>query len=116
MKKESVFFNKAEALYLMDNDEELFKEIIELFIENCPEWVEELKKAVENEDALKVEGTSHKIKGALRSLVAVPAQEKAQELENIGRSKDLTKANETFKIFNEEINSLIKELEKHIRR
>jgi len=104
-------FNKAEALALMDGEEDLFREIVELFFDNCPSWMEVLEKSVQQSDAFLLEITAHKLKGALRNIAAERAAMFAQDLEKIGTSKDLTRAREIYTVLVEEITSLYTVLE-----
>ncbi|HUT64287.1 MAG TPA: response regulator, partial [Anaerolineae bacterium] len=104
-------FNKAEALALMDGEEDLLREIVDLFFENCPNWLEDLEKSVQQSDAFHLEITAHKLKGSLRNIAAERAAMIAQDIEKIGKSQDLTRAREIYSILVEEITSLYTVLE-----
>ena len=99
-------FNKSEALALMDGEEDLLREIVELFFDNCPKWLEDLEKSVQQSDAFLVENTAHKLKGSLRNIAAERAGMIALDLEKIGKSKNLTRAQEIYTLLVEEITSL----------
>ena len=71
----------------------------------------ELENAVAGCQGEQIERKSHKIKGALRNLVAAASVDKAQELEDIGRSGILDEASKTFSELNRELERLILVLE-----
>ena len=95
----------------MDGEEDLLREIVDLFLVNCPKWLEDIKKAVQQSDAFLLEIAAHKLKGALRNIAAERAAMFAQDLEKIGKSKDLTRAQEIYTVLVEEITSLYTVLE-----
>lgn len=106
-------FDKTRALALMDNDEELLQEVIRLCLLHCPVWMDELRNAITDGDAYKVENVSHRIKGSFRNIAATTAGEKAQCLENIGRSKNLTNAYHAFKDLEKETAALFQALQQY---
>lgn len=78
------------ALSRVGGDTELLKEIAVLFLENYDGWLGELHEAIARGDATAVEHTAHGLKGSVANFGAHAAVEAALQLENVGRSRDLT--------------------------
>ena len=77
------------ALEGVGNDQNVLKEIIELFLDAYPGWMSELGHAVVGKDASAVKRFAHTLKGALSSMGAKAAFDAALELEVMGRANDL---------------------------
>ena len=69
--------DKDLALELCDYNEEVFKEITEIFLENLPKSVKILNDAFKSGDANLLNRAAHKIKGSVGNLAAIEAYEKA---------------------------------------
>ncbi len=82
-------FDKSDMLDRLGGDEELCKEIIELFIEDTPKQITELKKALENKDASIVQRQAHSLKGASANTSVLGMQEIAFQIEKAGETGDL---------------------------
>ena len=99
-------FNRTEALSRFGNDDELLKELAEMFLEQCDGYLQEIKQAISNNDGEKLDAASHSIKGSVGNFPAQSAYEAALKLEMIGRSGDLSKANESYTALEIEIQRL----------
>jgi HPt (histidine-containing phosphotransfer) domain-containing protein len=66
-------------------DANLRREIIGMFLEDCPVRVAAVRAAVERRDAPALVSAAHSLKGICGYLSAVVAREQAAELEQIGR-------------------------------
>ena len=78
-------FNRALALDRVAGDEELLREIAQVYLGEYPEAVEEIRQAVEAGDAERLHRAAHALKGSLGTLGAEAAQSLALELETMGR-------------------------------
>jgi HPt (histidine-containing phosphotransfer) domain-containing protein len=85
-------FNYAEALSRVEGDTELLAELAGLFLESYPEQLSAIRIAVRDVDAKAVQHASHTLKGSVGNFAARAAFDAALELENIGRSGDLSSA------------------------
>ncbi len=74
----------------IEDDDELLRELIDLFLENMPSQMTAIETAVSLRDAAAIERAAHALKGALRSLCAVRSGQAAQNLELAGRAGDIT--------------------------
>ena len=86
-------FDKSDLLDRLGDDEELCKEIIELFIEDTPHQISDLKKALEKKDASMVQRQAHSLKGSSANTSALGMQEIAFQIEKAGETGDLDLAN-----------------------
>ncbi len=99
-------FDKSDMLDRLGGDEELCKEIVELFIKDTPKQITELKKALENKDASIVQRQAHSLKGASANASAISLKEVAFQIETAGEKGNLdiatsllSKIEEEFKKF-----------------
>jgi len=82
------------ALLRLDNDKEFFNEMIQEFLNYIPKQLQTLEEATRKSDAKVVEQTAHSLKGAAGNLSAKRIADLALKLELLGRTGDLTDAQE----------------------
>ena len=80
------------ALERVGGDEALLREIAQLFLDEYPELMQSLKKAVTDGQAEEVYRAAHTLKGSLGTLAAETAFQCALRLETMGRQRDLAEA------------------------
>ena len=68
----------------LDGDEDLFAEVIRLFLEDCPVRLAAIKAAVDRDDADQIRVTAHALKGAAGNMSATRLFEATAALERIG--------------------------------
>jgi HPt (histidine-containing phosphotransfer) domain-containing protein len=78
------------AMSRVGGDAELLKELADLFLEEYPRLLAELREAHLQGDAKRVEATAHGLKGSVANFGAQPAVDAALRIEQLGRSGDLT--------------------------
>jgi HPt (histidine-containing phosphotransfer) domain-containing protein len=83
-------FNRELALDRVGGDEELLGEIVDLFLGEYPELLEQIQSAVNRSDATALHRSAHTLKGSLAAIGAEAAQQQAHELETSGRQGQLT--------------------------
>ena len=80
------------AMSVVAGDRELLREVVEAFLEECPALLDQAKAAVAAVDSKMLRRSGHTIKGVMRTLgLQIPA-ELAAELEEMGRSGDVSGA------------------------
>jgi PAS domain S-box-containing protein len=84
--------NHTEALARLGGDEELLAEVAQLFLQDSPVWLAELRSALARRDAAGVRRAAHTLKGAVSYFGADEVTDAAQRLEELGRSADLGRA------------------------
>ena len=77
-------FNRAELIDRLGGDVSLLKDVVKLFLEDCPVRLAAIKQAVDAQDAELIRTTAHALKGAAGTLSARGVFEAAQTLERLG--------------------------------
>jgi HPt (histidine-containing phosphotransfer) domain-containing protein len=95
---------------LLDGNPDLIVTIIDSFLDDCPDYMEAIREAIENEDVATLEREAHGLKGAAGSLRAKSASEAALVLEEIGHSGDFTEAEAALDTLEREIERLTEAL------
>lgn len=73
-------------------DAEMAQEIIMMFLDQCEDWIANVRGAVESGDAVAVDEAAHSLKSALGGIRAGAAYEVALRLETMGKEKNLSEA------------------------
>jgi two-component system sensor histidine kinase/response regulator len=87
-----VSLDHAMVLERLGGDEELLQEVAQLFLEEYPTLMSEMCSAAQGGDAHRLERAAHSLKGSIANFGVEPAVQAALNVENIGRSGDLTNA------------------------
>ena len=107
-------FDKHALLNRVGGDHDLLRELVQLFADDTPPLLEELRKAIRKKNAETLERSAHRLKGALNNLSATKAAELASRLEKMGQDKKfkdaaptLTKLDDALKEVTASLNALI---------
>jgi CheY-like chemotaxis protein len=92
--RESV--DKTALLTRVGGDAQLLHELIDLFLMECPRMMDEVRKALENQNAKTLERTAHALKGSVGNFNINTATDAALNLERMGQSGDLSLARVAF--------------------
>jgi two-component system sensor histidine kinase/response regulator len=84
--------DRAQALSRVGGDEELLREIAEIFRDDYPRSLAELRSAVARADAPTVERVAHGLKGAISNFASQSGVAAALRLEILGNTRDLAQA------------------------
>jgi HPt (histidine-containing phosphotransfer) domain-containing protein len=76
----------------VDSDPQLLRDLVDLFLEECPRLVDEIRVALDRKDAKAVERGAHSLKGCTSNLAAKMASEAALKLERLAHAGDLLHA------------------------
>ncbi len=85
-------FNMQVALTRVGGDEELLQELIDVFLGDCPNWLNDLRKAAAAGSAVDLRRAAHTIKGAVGYFGADEASLAADRLQELGRAGDVAAA------------------------
>ena len=99
-------WQKSEALDRLEGDEDLLRELCQIFLEESPKLLEKLKRAVNESDPTAVMQAAHSLKGELSYLGAENACSVAKQLEILGRDRDLSTAAEMLNLLERELSEL----------
>ena len=86
-----------ELMEIMGEDDELLKECLDDFIDDYPEALEGIKKAIDAGDPSALNGNAHGFKGTLKYLAAEEAADAAFQLERMGKDGNLDGAEESYR-------------------
>ena len=83
-----------EALLMsrVESDPQLLRDLVDLFLEESPRLVDEIRVALDKKDAKAAERGAHSLKGSTGNLAAKLASEAARKLERLAHAGDLVNA------------------------
>ena len=85
-------FDRAAFARQTGGDASLCAEIIQMFLEDCPVRVEEIRAAIDRGDAAALVSSAHALKGSAAYLAAQVLRACAADLERAGRERQLDAA------------------------
>jgi two-component system sensor histidine kinase/response regulator len=94
---------EAQILARFDGDAELARELVEMFIEECPKYLSDMHEAVRGGNAKALEHSAHTFKGSVGNFSTTGAHESALHLEMLGKSGDLRGASEILTLLQEQL-------------
>lgn len=103
---EKDIFDRMALKELLDGDEDLFKEIIEDFMNDLPLQIKLLKEALAENNEEMVRQKAHTIKGASASIRAWAINGLALNLENAAKKGDLTRVRALVEKLEDEVEYL----------
>jgi CheY-like chemotaxis protein len=98
--------NEATLLARFEGEQGLLKEVVRLFLDDCPNMVIGIRGAAERGDAREMERAAHKMKGSVANFAASATYDAALRLEVMGRAGHLEQASEAL----EQLESALEEL------
>ncbi|MBM3724222.1 MAG: Hpt domain-containing protein [Acidobacteria bacterium] len=104
LEQQLISLNRAVALERVGGDEELLAEVAELFLDDCPNMMREIRTALASGDAKMLERAAHTLKGSVANFGAEPVFLASLALEMSGRQGKMDGTAERFS-----------ELEAHLR-
>jgi HPt (histidine-containing phosphotransfer) domain-containing protein len=105
-------FDRAAFERQTGGDESLRTEIIQMFLEDCPVRVGEIRAAVIRGDAAALVSSSHALKGSAAYLSASIVRGRAADLERMGRDNNLAGAPAMLDELDAAVADLVAELRK----
>ena len=96
----------AAALDRLQGDRELLEELVDVFRDECPKLLTQVRDAVAASDAGKLKLAAHTLKGALSNFAARDAVEAARLLEQMGKEGDLAGTDEALAALERELGRL----------
>ncbi|MBI4389899.1 MAG: Hpt domain-containing protein [Nitrospinae bacterium] len=88
--------NKEAGLAICDGDEELFQEILKVYLIDAPDHIVKLKNAVEAGDAALMQRHAHALKGASGNICAEPFKDAVMQVERAAKNGEQEQARELF--------------------
>jgi CheY-like chemotaxis protein/HPt (histidine-containing phosphotransfer) domain-containing protein len=104
-------FDYGELLARVDNDRELLHDLLRIFKEEFPGYLQALREAVGTGDGKLVASAAHTLKGMFLNLAAAPAAAAASRLEQLGRNGEKSGFQEALADFERDAASLSPQLD-----
>jgi PAS domain S-box-containing protein len=99
-------FDESTALERVAGDMELLRELVRIFIAECPSMLAEVRSAIDQADAAQLRRAAHTLKGSVANFGASAVVQAAQCLETAGREQNLGGASESFQRLQAELDRL----------
>jgi two-component system sensor histidine kinase/response regulator len=99
-------FDLSVALERVGGDEELLKEIADLFVAEAPQLLEAIRVAVEAGDGSALHRAAHSLKGSVANFGVEDAVKTAFQLEQMGKNNELDGAVDVFSLLKHEIETV----------
>jgi signal transduction histidine kinase/DNA-binding response OmpR family regulator len=106
----SEVLNKSELLSRVEGDEQLLRELIEVFLVDSGSLLQQVAEAVTRQDAADLERAAHKLKSTVSIFGNQAAMQTALVLEMMGRDRDLRNAREVLMQLKKQVEALEKAL------
>jgi signal transduction histidine kinase/CheY-like chemotaxis protein len=100
-------FDPVAAQANAGNDAEMLNELAQLFIDECPRLVGDVRRALDAGDAAALRIAAHTLKGSLSVFAAGPATSAARHLEELGREARLATAEAGFRALRTALDQLL---------
>jgi signal transduction histidine kinase/CheY-like chemotaxis protein/HPt (histidine-containing phosphotransfer) domain-containing protein len=107
-------FDPIAASAQVGNDPELLKQLIELFLKDCPQRLSDIRKAVSQQDPDALAAAAHGLKGSVGNFVATGIHDACFRLEQMGRDRNLTGVEEALGVLEKGIVRLTEELSAYL--
>jgi HPt (histidine-containing phosphotransfer) domain-containing protein len=88
----SALFDLGAALERMDGDVSLLNEVIDIFLEDYQNCMEEVRNAAAKKDSALLQRAAHTVKGAVGNFVSARATDLARDVELLSKQGDLDQA------------------------
>jgi HPt (histidine-containing phosphotransfer) domain-containing protein len=92
----------AGAMDRLDNDDELYRELALLYLDDTPKQIAILLDVLDSGDSNVVERQAHSIKSASANVGLERLRLVAAEIESAGRNEELARAKELFEVLKQE--------------
>ena len=99
-----------QVLDMAINDVEFLTELIDLFVALAPEQMQDIRRAIDSNDAGLLAEVAHAYKGTVGNYTQTGPYPLLQSLENDGKSADLQASQSKFQTLEQEINALLTDL------
>jgi two-component system sensor histidine kinase/response regulator len=96
----------ASILRLVGDNHEVLRELIALFLEDCPRYMADIRDSIRQGNAAGLRSAAHLLRGSAGNFGISPAYQAAARLESMGRAGNLDEAEVNYATLEEEIRRL----------
>jgi HPt (histidine-containing phosphotransfer) domain-containing protein len=114
--QKTVSLNADGLIKSFENDQGLFKELVEIFLNDSPQMLNNLRESLKSTDAKTFKRTAHSLKGMLRNFQAESAAETAYELEQIGEQGRLDEADHIIDSLAAQLDDVARKLKQVVKK
>ena len=107
---ETITWDVAQTLERLGGDEALLQEVVQIFLDGTPTRVATLRQALTEQRPDVLERAAHSLKGELGYLGISALSQQARELEEMGRNRDMQKAEEVLANFEAGIAAVLQQM------
>ena len=108
-------FDKESALDIFSGDEELLKELCNIFINEYPKQIFKIKAAIEGHNSSELMKSAHRLKGSAANIGAKETYNTAHILEAIGKKNNLDDAEKIYEVLLDNLERLAHELSEYTK-
>jgi two-component system sensor histidine kinase/response regulator len=102
----SVALDRAEILTRLEGDEHLLRELVQVFLGDCPRLLRDVREAVTAKDGPRLQRAAHVLKGAVGNFTNREAYAHSQRLEQVGGTGEVRDAEDVFAALQQSIRHL----------
>jgi two-component system, sensor histidine kinase and response regulator len=99
----STCWNPRKVLENVEGDETLLRELLQIFMEECPKRLAMLEEAIQESDGERIENVAHTLKGELAYLGLSNAMEEARNLERMAHERSFHSSGDLFRRLKSEL-------------
>jgi len=103
-------FDRERAMERVGGDEDLLRELVEVFQEERPRWLADIHAAIAAGDAKRLQRAAHTVKGAVDNFGAAASYKAALSLEQMARAGEIGAAPELARVLEASLGQLAGEL------
>lgn len=108
-------FDPVKALEVVAGKRKLLQELVQIFLENLPEYVANIRGGISNRDAGVLERSVHALKGAVANFGARRAYDAAYRLEQLGKQSKMDEAEHAMSVLDKELGTLERSLRSYLK-
>jgi len=106
MEQFSQIVDKASAMERLDHDEELYQEILALFLADYPSQIQNLQYAIDLHDQETSHRVAHSMKSAAGNVGAITVSNVARDIERAAQNGDMLRVEQLFSELQAELEKL----------
>jgi two-component system sensor histidine kinase/response regulator len=103
----AIAWDMGKTLERLGGDKELFREVIEIFLDDVPKHMASLRRAIADGDGEAIEQTAHTLKGELGYLGILEISQKARDMEAFGQKSELRLAANLYATLEPELSEVL---------